>query len=126
MVLLTIAGSVALILGLIGIYGVVSYIVNQRTAEIGIRLALGAEPRTLMHMIVLQGSVVTLAGIAVGIVTALASGRLIESVLYDVNPRDPAIFGATALALFAMAVLACWLPARRAARLNPIEVLRMD
>jgi len=126
MVLLTIAATVALMLGLIGIYGVVSYIVSQRTAEIGIRLALGAEPRTLMRMIVVQNGTVTVIGVTVGIVAALAGGRMIESLLYDVNARDPVVFAATALTLLGTAVLACWLPARRAARLNPIAILRMD
>jgi putative ABC transport system permease protein len=126
MVLLTIAASVALLLGVIGIYGVVSYIVSQRTAEIGIRLALGAEPRTLMRMIVLQNGRVTVVGLTLGIVAALLGGRMIESLLYEVNPRDPFVFAATALMLLAIAVLACWLPARRAARLNPVEILRMD
>jgi putative ABC transport system permease protein len=126
MVLLTIAASAALLLGMIGIYGVVSYIVSQRTAEMGIRLALGAEPGTLMRMIVVQNGRVTVLGVTVGLVTALFGGRMIESLLYEVNPRDPAVFSATALTLLAIAVLACWLPARRAARLNPIEVLRMD
>ena len=126
MVLLTIAASVALLLGVIGIYGVVSYIVKQRTAEIGIRLALGAEPRSLMRMIVVQSSIVMLVGITFGIAAALAGGRFIESLLYDVSPRDPVVFAATTLILLGVAVLACWLPARRAARLNPIEVLHMD
>ena len=126
MVLLTIAAGVALMLGVIGIYGVVSYIVSQRTAEIGIRLALGAEPRSVAGMIVRQGGLVTLAGITAGLAAALAGGRLIESLLYDVSPRDPAVFAATTLTLLGVAVLACWLPARRAARLNLVEVLRTD
>ena len=126
MILMTIAASVALMLGVIGIYGVVSYIVSQRTAEIGIRLALGAQPRTLMRMIIVQSGSVTVVGIILGVVAALAGGRLIESLLFDVNPRDPAVFAATAVTLLVIAVLACWLPARRASRLNPIEVLRMN
>jgi putative ABC transport system permease protein len=126
MVLLTIAAGVALMLGVIGIYGVVSYIVSQRTAEIGIRLALGAEPRTLMRMIIVQSGRVTVVGIMLGIVAALAGGRMIESLLFDVKPRDPLVLTATALTLLAIAILACWLPARRVAHLNPIEVLRMD
>jgi putative ABC transport system permease protein len=126
MVLLTIAASVALMLGVIGIYGVVSFIVNQRAAEIGIRMALGAGPRRLIGMIVYQSGVVTLAGIAFGSAAALAGGQLIESLLYDVSPRDPVVFAATTLALLSVAILACWLPARRAARQNPIDVLRMS
>jgi putative ABC transport system permease protein len=126
MVLLTIAAAAALMLGVIGIYGVVSYIVSQRTPEIGIRLALGAEPRTLMRMIVVQSGRVALVGISVGVAAAAAGGRLIESLLYGVSPHDPTVFLATAVSLLAVAVLACWLPARRASRLNPIDVLRMD
>jgi putative ABC transport system permease protein len=79
-----------------------------------------------MRMIVLQTGAMTLAGLALGIAAALASGRLIERLLFDVNARDSAVFAATALALFGMSILACWLPARRAARLNPVDVLRMD
>jgi putative ABC transport system permease protein len=79
-----------------------------------------------MRMIVLQSGRVVLVGIAAGIAAAAAGGRFIEALLFGVSPRDPAVFLATALSLLAVAVLACWLPARRAARLNPIEILRMD
>jgi putative ABC transport system permease protein len=126
MVLLVIAAGVALMLGVIGIYGVMSYIVSLRTGEIGVRLALGAEPGSVAGMIVRQGGVVVLAGVAVGLAAASAGGRLIESLLYDVSPRDPIVFGATTLTLIAVALLACWLPARRAARLSPLEALRME
>jgi ABC-type antimicrobial peptide transport system permease subunit len=125
-VLLGLAASVALLLGLVGIYGVVSYIVSQRTGEIGVRLALGAEPGNVAAMIVRQGGIVALAGVLVGLAAALAGGRLIASLLYDVSPRDPAVFAATAVTLFGVAVLACWLPARRAARVSPVEALRAD
>jgi putative ABC transport system permease protein len=125
MALLAIAASVALLLGVIGIYGVMSYLVTQRTGEIGVRLALGAEPRAVARMIVGQGGVVTLIGIAAGAAAALAGSRLIESLLYGVNARDPAVFGAMAAALFGVALLACWVPARRAARLNPTDALRL-
>jgi predicted permease len=124
MVLLAIAASVALMLGVIGIYGVMSYIVSQRTGEIGVRLALGAEPKSVMAMIVRQGGSVAVAGIAVGLAAAFTGGRLIESLLYGVSPRDPGIFAATALALLAVALLACWLPARRAASVDPLVALR--
>jgi predicted permease len=126
MVLLTIAAAVALLLGIIGIYGVVSYIVAQRTGEIGVRLAMGAEPRAVAGMILRQGGIVTLVGVAVGLTAALAGSRLIQSLLYGVGPRDPVIFVVTTLALLAIAMLACWLPARRAARLSPLEALRTD
>ena len=126
MVLLAIAAGVALMLGVIGIYGVMSYIVSQRTGEIGVRLALGAEPGSVAGMIVRQGGVVALAGIAVGLAAAFAGSRLIESLLYDVSPRDPGVFAATTLILLGVALLACWLPARRAARLSPLEALRVE
>jgi predicted permease len=126
MVLLAIAASVALLLGVIGIYGVMSYVVSQRTGEIGVRLALGAEPGGVAGMIVRQGGMVALAGIAAGLVAAVAGSRLIASLLYGVSPRDPRVFAATALTLLCVALFACWLPARRAARLSPIEALRAD
>ncbi len=126
MVLLAIAAGVALLLGVIGIYGVMSYVVSQRTGEIGVRLALGAEPGEVARMIVRQGGGVALAGVAVGLAVALAGARLIESLLYDVTPRDPVVFAATTSILTAIALLACWLPARRAARLSPIEALRTE
>ncbi len=126
MVLLVIAAAVALLLGIIGIYGVMSYIVSQRTGEIGVRLALGAAPSSVAGMIVRQGGIVALGGITVGLAAALAGSRLIESLLYGVSPRDPDVFAVTTLALLAVALLACWLPARRAARLSPLEALRTD
>jgi ABC-type antimicrobial peptide transport system permease subunit len=126
MVLLAIAAGVALTLGMIGIYGVMSYVVTQRTGEIGVRLALGAEPASVARMIVRQGGLVALAGIAIGLATALAGSRLIESLLYGVSSRDPGVFAITPLVLLAVALLACWLPARRAARLDPLDALRTD
>ena len=103
-----------------------SYVVSQRTGEIGVRLALGAEPGEVARMIVRQGGGVALAGVVVGLAVALAGARLIESLLYDVTPRDPVVFAATTSILSAIALLACWLPARRAARLSPIEALRTE
>jgi ABC-type antimicrobial peptide transport system permease subunit len=103
-----------------------SYVVTQRTGEIGVRLALGAEPARVVGMIVRQGGIVALGGIAVGLAAAVASSRLIESLLYGVSSRDPGVFATTTLTLLAVALLACWLPARRAARLNPLEALRID
>ena len=124
MMLLAIAAAVALLLGIIGIYGVVSYVVSQSTSEIGVRLALGAEPRSVAAMIVRQGGFVALAGALAGLALALAGARLIESLLYGISPRDPMVFGLTTLALLTIALFACWLPARRAARISPIEALR--
>jgi putative ABC transport system permease protein len=124
MILLVIASAVALLLGTIGIYGVMSYGVAQRTAEIGVRLALGADPAGVAGEIIRQGGVVTLAGIVAGLGAALAGGRLLESLLYGVSARDPIVLIATTLALLAVALVACWLPARRAARLSPVDALR--
>ena len=126
MILLAIAAGVALTLGVIGIYGVMSYIVTQRTGEIGVRLALGAEPASVARMIVQQGALVALAGILIGLGTALAGSRLIESLLYGVSSRDLGVFAPTALMLLTVALFACWLPARRAARLDPLQALRAD
>jgi putative ABC transport system permease protein len=126
MTLIVAAAAVALLLGIIGIYGVMSYIVSQRTSEIGVRLALGAEPRSVAAMILKQGSAVTLLGATIGVIVALAGSRLIASLLYGIGPRDPAVFAGTTLLLLIVASLACWLPARRAARLSPLEALRAD
>ena len=124
MVLLAIAAIVSLILGVIGIYGVTSYIVSQRTSEIGVRLALGAEPRGITRQIVRQGGMVAFVGIVIGLAAALAGSRLIASVLYGVSPRDPVVFTSMAIALQLVALIACWLPARRAAALSPTIALR--
>jgi ABC-type antimicrobial peptide transport system permease subunit len=126
MVLLGIAAGVALLLGAIGIYGVVSYIVAQRTGEIGLRLALGAEPSGVAALILRQSVSVTMIGIGLGLAAALAGGRLIEALLYNVSPRDPVVIGVVTLLLTGIALVACWLPARRAARLSPLEALRTD
>jgi predicted permease len=126
MILLAIAASVALVLGAIGIYGVISYIVTQRTGEIGVRLAIGAAPGNVAKMILRQGGVVTLAGLIVGLIGAFTGSQLIRSLLYGVSPRDPVVFSVTTLALLVVALLACWLPARRAARLSPLEALRTE
>ena len=126
MVLLAIAASVALLLGAIGIYGVISYIVTQRTGEIGVRLAMGAEPSSVVRMILRQGGLVTMFGIAAGLIAALAGSQLIRSLLYGVSPRDPIVFSLMTVALLVVALLACWLPAARAARLSPLQALRTE
>jgi len=126
MVLIAIAAGVALMLGMIGIYGVMSYIVTQRTGEIGVRLALGAKPAAVAGMIVQQGGVVALGGIAVGLTVAAAGSSVIESLLFGVSPRDPGVFAAATCLLVGVALVACWLPARRAASLSPLEALRSE
>jgi putative ABC transport system permease protein len=89
-----------------------------------VRIALGAHPGSVVRLILRQGGAVALVGIVVGFGAALAGSRLVESLLYNVSPRDPAIFALTTTTLLAVALLACWLPARRAARINPVETLR--
>jgi predicted permease len=126
MILLAIAAAVALTLGIVGIYGVMSYVVSQRTGEIGVRLALGATPKRVARMIVRQGVSVALIGVAIGLGAALAASRVMASLLYGVSPRDPVVFAATTIVLMIVALVACWLPARRAARLNPLEALRAE
>ena len=126
MILILIAATTALVLGVIGIYGVMSYIVSQRTSEIGVRIALGAEPGNVMRMIVRQGGLVAIAGIVIGLAAAVAGGRVIASLLYDVSPRDPVVFAATSITLLAIALAACWIPARRAASVDPLIALRGD
>jgi putative ABC transport system permease protein len=126
MALLAIAASVALFLGVVGIYGVTSYVVTQRTGEIGVRLALGATPRDVANMIVRQGGSVALAGVAIGLAAAAVVARLMSSLLYGVSPHDPPVFATTTVALLCVAIIASWLPARRAARLNPLDALRAE
>src|SRR5215510_14827164 len=126
MVLLAIAASVALVLGAVGIYGVTSYIVSQRSGEIGVRLALGADPGNVAGMIARQGGLVALAGAGVGLGVALAGVRLIDSLLYGISPRDPAVFVMTTVLLLVVALAACWIPARSASRMSPVEALRSE
>jgi putative ABC transport system permease protein len=126
MTLIVIAASVALMLGVIGIYGVMSYIVSQRTGEIGVRLALGATPGHVATMIVRQGGLVAIVGVIVGLGLAYAGSRLITSLLYGISARDPVVFAATTVLLLTVALVACWLPARRGARLSPLEALRTE
>lgn len=125
-ILLALAAAVAVSLGVVGIYGVTSYVVAQRTSEIGVRLAFGAAPEAVARLIVRQGGSVALAGIVVGLVAALAGARLMESLLYGVSARDPLMFAVTALLMLVVAIAACWIPARRAARLSPVEALRAE
>jgi ABC-type antimicrobial peptide transport system permease subunit len=126
MALLVIAASVTLLLGVVGIYGVMSFIVTQRTGEIGVRLALGETPGAIAMAIVREGGLVTLAGIVVGLAAALAGGRLIQALLYDVSPRDPMVLSVTTAVLLTVALLACWVPAQRASKLSPLEALRPE
>ena len=126
MVLILIAGLSALTLGLVGVYGVIAFGVSQRTGEIGIRLAMGARPADVARLVLRQGGVVAALGVVVGLGVALAASGLLESMLFDVSPTDPATYAAVALGLFLVSLAACWVPARRASRLDPVEALRNE
>ena len=126
MLLLGIAAVVALILGTVGIYGVISYVVSQRTREIGVRMALGAREQDVSLMVIKQGATMALVGVAVGLAGAFGLTRLMASLLYGVAPTDPVTFGSVALLLMVVAVAACFFPARRAARVQPVEALHYE
>jgi predicted permease len=119
-------GLLALLLAAIGIYGVTAYSVAQRTRELGIRLALGADSRAIVRLIVRQGMWLTIAGLALGLAGALLLTRLMKGVLYGVSATDPLTFGLIALLLAIVALLACWIPARRAAKVDPMIALRQE
>jgi predicted permease len=126
LVMLCVAGSMALMLGIIGIYGVISYAVSQRTREIGIRMALGAQSRELTTMFVRQGLWLTGIGIACGVVAAFAATRLMSSLLFGVSARDPWTYAGTIACAIAVSWLACYLPSRRAAMVDPADTLRAE
>ena len=121
---LTIAALVALFLGSVGIYGVLSYVVSQRTAEIGIRTALGATPESVRRMVLSQGMWLAGVGVLIGLVAAVALGRLLATQLYGVSPVDPVTIAAAAAIFVAVAALASLLPAARAAGTAPVDALR--
>jgi putative ABC transport system permease protein len=118
--------ALALLLAAVGLYSVLSFKVGQRTREIGIRVALGAHPRAVVELIIRHGLTLASAGVAIGFIAALGLTQLLTRVLYAVSPVDPLNLGAVALVLAVIAGLACWLPARRAARVNPIVALRAE
>lgn len=117
---------IALLLAAVGVYGVLAYSVTERTREIGLRLALGAAPGRIARQVVAGGAWFVLAGTAVGVAGALALAGLLQGLLFGVKPRDPATFALVPLVLLVVALLAAWLPARRAGRLDPMAALRMD
>jgi ABC-type antimicrobial peptide transport system permease subunit len=126
LVMLGIAGTMALALGILGIYGVIAYAVSQRTREIGIRMALGAKKSELVWMFVRSALVLTGIGTAVGLGAAAALMRLMRTLLFGVSPLDPVTFAAVPVVLVAAAALASYLPARRTAAVDPVEALRAE
>ena len=126
MVLLGIFAGLALVLSAVGIYGVISYISGQRTHEIGVRMALGAQPRDVLRMIVGQGAGLALLGVGIGVAAALGLTRLMGNMIFGISAHDPLTFGGVAVLLSAVAVVACFFPARRATRTDPLVALRYE
>jgi predicted permease len=125
-ILLGIAAGIALLLGTVGIYGVISYVVSRRTSEIGVRMALGAPQAVVLREVVGQGMTLAGVGVLVGLLGAWGVSRVLTSLLYGVSATDPATYVGTAAVLSLVALLASWIPARRAARVDPVEALRAE
>jgi len=126
MILLGVFALLALVLACVGIYGVISFVVARRTHEIGVRMALGAERRDVMRLVLGEGVRMVLAGLTAGVAAALGLTRLIAGLLFGVAPQDPLTFASVAILLTAVALLACYFPARRAVRVDPVVALRHE
>jgi putative ABC transport system permease protein len=126
MLLVAIFAGVALLLAAVGIFGVMSYSVAQRTRELGIRIALGAGRGALRRLVVGQAMALAVGGLAIGLVAALALSSALEKMLFNLTPTDPATFASVAAVLFVVALVASWLPARKAARVDPVVALRAE
>jgi putative ABC transport system permease protein len=123
---LTLFAGIAMILAALGIYGVIAYSVAQRTHEVGIRMALGAQKSDVLGLIVRQGVILTLIGVAIGLAIAVALTRLMTTLLFGVAPTDATTFVAVSLLLIFVALLACYIPARRATKVDPLVALRYE
>jgi ABC-type antimicrobial peptide transport system permease subunit len=124
--LFSIFGGLALGLAVVGLYGVKAYSVARRTREIGIRMALGAQAGAVLRMIMGEGSIMLFSGVAIGLVLAIVTARILSGILYEVGALDPVAFSVAPLLLTVAALIATWLPARRATRIDPVQALRAE
>ena len=118
--------GLAIVLAVIGTYGVISYSVAQRSAEFGLRIALGAQRKDVMRLVLSQASILVVAGTALGVVLALAMARLLQNLIYEVSPFDPLTFATVGLIVFFVAMMACYIPAHRATKSDPMTALRAE
>ncbi len=125
-ILISVFGGLALILAVLGLYGVKAYAVARRTRELGIRMALGASPGDVLRLVLVEGLIMTFSGAALGLLIALGLGRMLSGMLYQVSPTDPLAFTAAPLVLIVTALVACWIPARRASKIAPLAALRTE
>jgi ABC-type antimicrobial peptide transport system permease subunit len=126
MILLSAFATLALVLACVGLYGVMAYIVSQRTLEVGIRMALGAARRDVVLLVVGRGARLCLAGVAIGLASAIALTRLMGNLLFNISPTDPATLAGVGVLLIVVALAACLIPARRAASVDPMQALRTE
>ena len=124
--LASLVGVIALALAVIGLYGVTSFVVVQRTHEIGVRMALGAQTADVMRLVMRQGLRLVIIGVAIGLLISALAMRVLDATLFGISPTDPLTFGVISLLLGLVAMLACWVPARRATRVDPLVALRHE